>query len=237
MSKCLITFGGGSQEYREAAVRLGKQAIGVKLFNKVVAFTDESLKSDKYFWERHGEFIEKNKRGYGYWLWKPYLIKRMMEEMNEGDILVYADAGCEIDEGKREILSSYMERVKKDIIISGKAGGEIYWTKMDLYVELGMLESRYVNSGHRIATSIIMLVNEKTRELVGRWYELCSNYKLVDDSESVYKNFKYFVQHRHDQSIFSLLTKKYELLSELEVGDAIELIRTRQGESKLGAGR
>jgi len=234
MSRYLITFGGGSKEYREAARRLGNQAVDVSLFNKVIVFTDESIKGSKEFWDLHGEFVEKNKRGYGYWLWKPYIIKRTLEMMCEGDILVYADAGCEIDVGKRELLSSYLERAKSEEIISGTAGSEIYWTKMDVYVELDVLSSKYVNTAHRIATSIIILKNRKTSELVKRWYELCSNYKLVDDSESVYNNFKYFVQHRHDQSILSLLLKKANILSELEIGDVIELIRTRQGESKLG---
>ena len=38
--------------------------------------TDEHLKIDKLFWENHGKIIENNSRGYGYWLWKPYIVKK-----------------------------------------------------------------------------------------------------------------------------------------------------------------
>ena len=53
------------------------------------------------FWNNHSEFILANKRGYGYWLWKPYLIMKTLEQMNDNDILVYADCGCEIESNKK----------------------------------------------------------------------------------------------------------------------------------------
>ena len=45
------------------------------------------------------EFREKNRhilsqpRGNGYWLWKPYFIARTLRLLQEGDYLVYCDAG------------------------------------------------------------------------------------------------------------------------------------------------
>ena len=36
-------------------------------------------------------------RGGGYWIWKPYIISKMLEQINENDILVYIDAGCHIN--------------------------------------------------------------------------------------------------------------------------------------------
>src|SRR5690349_24766996 len=47
------------------------------------------------------EFIENNrqilnaKRGAGYWLWKPYFINKAMHLCEDGDILIYGDAGVE----------------------------------------------------------------------------------------------------------------------------------------------
>jgi hypothetical protein len=44
------------------------------------------------------------------------------------------------------------------------------------------------------------------------WYKLACNYHLIDDSLSKEENHQYFKDHRHDQSIFSLLlkTEKYK---------------------------
>lgn len=33
------------------------------------------------------------KRGFGLWLWKPYLIKKTALEANENDIIFYCDSG------------------------------------------------------------------------------------------------------------------------------------------------
>ena len=50
------------------------------------------------------EFQEKNEkilsqsRGHGYWLWKVHLIyETLTKKMNENDILVYVDSGCDIN--------------------------------------------------------------------------------------------------------------------------------------------
>ncbi len=32
------------------------------------------------FWKKHGTFIESNPRGYGYWLWKPFIIKETLQQ-------------------------------------------------------------------------------------------------------------------------------------------------------------
>ena len=48
-------------------------------------------------------------------------------------------------------------------------------------------------------------------KLVSEWYNLMisQNYHLIDDSPSIISNDITFVEHRHDQSCFSLLMKKY----------------------------
>jgi hypothetical protein len=50
-----------------------------------------------------------------------------------------------------------------------------------------------------------------TIDLVKEWQQICSedNYHYIDDSPSVKPNHNIFKEHRHDQSIFSLLVKKY----------------------------
>jgi hypothetical protein len=50
---------------------------------------------------------------------------------------------------------------------------------------------------------------EKTIRFLTEWYELACNYHLIDDSPSILKNDPTFCEHRHDQSIFSLLCKKH----------------------------
>ena len=47
---------------------------------------------DEVFWESNKDILSRS-RGGGYWLWKPYFIARTLRLLQEGDYLVYCDAG------------------------------------------------------------------------------------------------------------------------------------------------
>ena len=95
-----ITFGSHSN-YIEAGKRLCNQALSLHLFNKLQLYTFIDLQKDAEFYEKNAEFILHNKRGCGYWLWKPYLINKNINDMTNGDILLYLDCGCELDVHKK----------------------------------------------------------------------------------------------------------------------------------------
>ena len=67
-----------------------------------------------------------------------------------------------------------------------------------------------------------------------RSYHSCI-YHLLDDSKSVNPNYPGFNEHRHDQSIFSLLTKKHGLFSKTSLYSCGVLVeRNISGLSKIG---
>lgn len=240
MSKVFITFGGGSLNYIQAGYRLKTQIKNLNLFDKAFLYTDINLKKDDEFWNTHSNFINTNNRGHGYWLWKPYLIKKTMEKMNDGDILLYLDSGCEVDIKKKQIISDYFEIVKNNYIIGSpySSSGSLIETerrrtKMDLFIQLDMLDDKYVNTPQHEAGALLFYVCDKTRDLINEWYKLSCNYHLIDDSLSINKNLNGFIEHRHDQSIFSLLSKKYNLFSRYDIRSCVEYIRNRNGNSKL----
>ena len=43
------------------------------------------------------EEILKNKKGAGFWIWKHQIIKQQLEKVNDGDIVVYSDAGSSLN--------------------------------------------------------------------------------------------------------------------------------------------
>jgi len=209
-----ITFGGGGKMFYDAVERLTNQASNLNLFNNIVGYTDKDLLNDDIFNDKHYNFIQNNKRGYGYWIWKPYLIKKTMEKMNDNDILLYLDCGCEIDIRKKDEIIKYIEYVKNYHIIGTETFGclEKQWCKMDLILKLDMLDDHVLNSIQRQAGLLLILVCTKTREFINEWYNLCCEYHNIDDTPSINKNLDDFIEHRHDQSIFSLLTKKYNFI-------------------------
>ena len=214
MSKTFITFGGGGINYVQAGIRLATQAKSLDVFDNIILFTDDVLKQDYEFNTRHGEFVRNNShRGYGYWIWKPYIIKKTMEKMRDGDILLYLDSGCEIDARRKDSMTQFFEIVKTDYIIGTEVCVERDFNKMDLLLKLDMLDNKYLDAPQRQGGVTMFLVCDKTRELVNEWYELACDYHNIDDSPSNATNFSSFNVHRHDQSIFSLLTKKHKIFS------------------------
>ncbi len=240
MTKYFLTFGGGGQNYIDAVNRLTNQIKKTELFDYVVAITDKDLQNDAEFWTQHSNFILNNKRGYGYWLWKPYIILKTMEKMNDGDILLYLDSGCEIDYRRKDNFLPLFEQIQKDYIIGthGLKHGwwEKEWNKKDILISMNMLNDNILDSAQRQAGTNMYLKCDKTLNLVKEWYQIaCSdNYHLLDDSPSREPNLSSYKQHRHDQSIFSLLTKKYGLYSNThDLENIISHYRNTTGHSRI----
>lgn len=230
-----ITFGSG-HFVCGASKRLIDQANCTGLFDTLTLFTHDSLRKDSEFWTKHGEFIENNKRGYGYWLWKPYIIKKTMESLNDGDRLLYLDSGCEISTRKKNALKYYIENiVDHELMISASChseGADYKWTKMDLIKYINPSEQDLCHD-QRQAGATLFYVCEITRRFVNEWYEIAQIYNFIDDSPSVAPNHPDFREHRHDQSIFSLLSKKYEFGRNYITDDIVEIIWNRTGNARF----
>ena len=200
------------------------------MFNDYVIYTDKYLKNDTAFWNEHSSFIENNKRGYGYWLWKPYIIMKTLNTMKNGEILLYLDGGCEVFKGD---MNSLIEKCRKNDILYTLTGTlEKEYTKTDLLIEMGLNNDTIKDSPQYQASAIFLKKNEKIMRFVKEWYLLCCNYHLIDDSNSIQDNDSIFIEHRHDQSVFSLLVKKYNYDKEenmLRNSSPINISRKRNG--------
>ena len=183
-----ITFG-SNDNYVEAGIRLIEQAKQLKIFDETILITKEDLKEDNLFWKKHNNFILSNPKGFGYWIWKPYIIKKYFDKINDNDILLYLDSGCEIDYMEGDYFKHCLDTVIKDLIVGtfGKTNVEES-CKMDLLLKLGMNQDIYLKSKMHQAGANLFLVCPQTRELIDEWYELSQNYKLIDDSSSESKN-------------------------------------------------
>jgi len=172
------------------------------------------LKQNNEFWKHHSSFIKKNKRGFGYWIWKPYIILNTIRNMKDGDILMYLDSGCEIGGEIKNNIPKFFEIVKNEKIICSKNNCKIkHYTKMDLLIYLNMYEDNIINNHMYQGGTILLYVCYETRKFIKKWYKTCCNYNLIDDSKSISPNLPNFNEHRHDQSVFTLLLRKYNLNS------------------------
>jgi len=213
MSITFLTYGSHSN-YIDASNRLCNQANNLNIFNNIYNYNLNDLKNDKEFWDRHGTFIENNAKGGGYWLWKPYLIHKTIEKLQDGDLLLYLDCGCEIIIEEKEFMFENINNVKKYKLLAAisENSNEYKYNKMDLIHKLNMnnnveeLEMLQIQGGF-----IFLEVSQQFKNIIKEWYELGCNYHYINDNPSIIPNNSNFIDHRHDQSIFSLLIKKNKL--------------------------
>ena len=156
-------------------------------------------------------------RGCGYWLWKPYIIQREMlrPEIQDGDILIYADAGIEFINN----VSHIIDRMDQDIFLFGNNWEHAHWCKRDVIEEVWKFPSDYPADGYyrlhpwemfgkQIQASVIFFrVSDYTRAFVKEWLDWClfEGGRLIDDSPSRAPNHPEFREHRHDQAILTTL--------------------------------
>lgn len=197
-TKNFVSF--ADNKYKNTLERIGLQAKKSHFFDSIMTYSEDDLPEDlrKYCSENH--------RGYGFWSWKPYFILKRLRELDEGDILIYADAGCTIDTKCESRYNEYMKYFEIYNILCFRLHYTLTtrkWTKMNLIDYLKCYH--LMDKTQILATTMLVKKTPKTLRMIEEWYEISKKRYLIDDSPSIIQNDKSFIDHRHDQAIFSLL--------------------------------
>lgn len=182
---------------------------GIKFgFDKVYSYGVNDI--DNNFKEKN-KIILNSRRGAGYWLWKPYFIlKTLKEKIKENEYLIYSDSGAMFTKSWTPVFE-LMEKLKLDIGCFEIIQVEKMWTKRDLFIKMGIDEKKYTDSFQRMASYQIIKKTDFTLKFYDEYLKLCCDVNNITDIPSKNPNYRIFKDHRHDQSIFSLLTKKYNI--------------------------
>lgn len=172
--------------------------------DKVIEYGPSNI--DDVFYDKNEEIL-KCKRGNGYWLWKPYIIDKTMEHLDENDWVVYSDSGVFYNKNIDEYIKHY-DRNGLSVIVQDTKFAEKQFNKkyvleaMDCYNEI-MMESKQIS-----ATVLIIKCNDIGKEIVKKWLDIAQNELMITDI-AYGENQDGFIEHRHDQSICSLVLKQY----------------------------
>ncbi len=197
-----------NERYTKAQKINSKSALKIAGFKKVISYSPVDIDV---------EFLDKNKkmfshqRGGGYWLWKAYIIKKTLSEMEDGAYLFYCDSGSHFVHSTDELIHSFDPTF--DIMPFEIQTFEKHWTKRDCFQLMGCDESRIFESKQIWSGFSLWKKTAFTMKFVEEWLSYSKDERVVTDIENVLElpNYDGFVEHRHDQSIFSLLLKKYEI--------------------------
>jgi hypothetical protein len=110
-----IFFADGGAEYLAAAARLSAQIKRLYSNASVEIYNLERIaREDPLGYKLHGEFIQKNSRGLGFWLWKPWIHKIALDNF-PNETLIYLDVGCDIlvNHSSRKRFDQYLAQAEK----------------------------------------------------------------------------------------------------------------------------
>lgn len=202
-----ITY--GDNKFKKSKGRLLNQAIDFGFdFSKAYSFQDLS-----------GEFIKHTspfinfQRGGGYWIWKAFILKDIFSQMSEGDVVVYLDAGCKINiEGKARFYEylKILDQNKGFLAFHLNDCFEYMYTNCITFDFFNVKrESIIYNSNMMVGGILMFKKNELTIRFIEEFYSLATkNPNIFTDQNSFSLDYR-FIEHRHDQSILSILRKKY----------------------------
>lgn len=192
--------------------RVRKQAEASSFFEKAFLYDEHSLGGS--FWEKFGGRLVKGSRGFGYWVWKPYVVLETLRKIPDGAVLLYMDAGCWINPKGYKTLEFFVNKTLESpsgllvYEIQSQDCLEKYWTKGDLLDFFGVRDVKEIVDSEQIcATAFLIRKDAANIEFVEKWLAVFDRFDLVDDTPSVSCNLDGFVENRHDQSVFSLMTK------------------------------
>ena len=211
-----ITY--GNEKFAQAKKRILKEAEDFGEFKTVKGYGPQDL--DKNF-INYFKNILNQPRGGGYWIWKTFLLYKTLTEIKDNEYIVYSDAGCKLNKKGLKRFNEYIDLIDKSnygilsMQMSGNKGyGGLHkdkeWTTKQIFDYFSIdIDSEFANTGQYLSTVLIIKKNEHSRMIFDKYIKALYDNPLMFTDYYNKNQCKEFIDNRHDQSVFSLLRKKY----------------------------
>jgi hypothetical protein len=178
-------------------------------FKNIFSFSLNTLPKD--FLSKHFEFIEKNKRGGGLYIWKPLVVKMALDQIKTNDFLIWVDSGCGVNPYGKDRFKLWVDICnEKNVLFFLLPFVEKNYTKKSLLELMGCNNPKFYNTGQIAATTFMLKKTDLTIQLVDKWLSICELHWPINNVLTENHEHPDFIEHRHDQSVLSLLVKKNE---------------------------
>ena len=179
-----------------------------------LAFYDTDLPSE--FVTRNRRLFEDG-RGFGYWVWKPYVILEALERVEDGDIVVYIDAGNLVIADLQPLVDLCAATSDGVLLFDNRDSnpdGDVWknsmWTTADCFSFLDADSPLYTDGSQVDAAYLVLQKRPESVAFVRELLEACQRYELLREPPSeTGPELPGFVEHRWDQSILSILAIRH----------------------------
>jgi hypothetical protein len=217
MRKILINYADrgfrrGQQENEASGLAMGN-------FDQVISYGRRDL--GLWFRWRHRRIL-RQPRGAGFWLWKPYLVLRTLRRhMRDGDILAYCDSDGLFVNPIDPLVSICLQLRDPQILLFTLEDEHINctWTKRDCFHFLGLDEPSFTSAVQVSGAFFICRRSQLAVAFFEEWLEAMQDPRILTDMANVcgLPNYPGFQDHRHDQSVLSLLARKHGIATRPDV--------------------
>jgi hypothetical protein len=154
--------------------------------------------------------------GAGNWLWKPYVVaKALKDELNDGDVLFYADSGCHFTSKAAPVIELCLKQTEKPVLLFtlDPKWMNRHLVKRDCFFYMGMDRPPYPDMTAILASFIVMQKTPFAIALCEEWLSFAQDPRIMGDGPNTcgLPNYPGFFEHRYDQAILSLLGRKHEI--------------------------
>lgn len=209
MKKILINY--ANNKYYQAQKKNSETGKIIGGFDEIVSYGVNDI--DAEFKAKNSSILNES-RGAGYWLWKPYFIVKKLSEMNNGDILFYADSGSHFIHNVDPVID-VCKKTSNGILLFTLEDFHTHkkWTKRDCFHYMELDKEPYLSVNQILASFVVCIKNDSNVEFFKEWLMYAQDPRIITDNQNVcgLENYPEFKDHRHDQSILSLLGRKYNI--------------------------
>ena len=177
--------------------------------DRVIEYGPDDI--DASFRRRNQEILDAP-RGGGYYLWKPYFYRKAYDALDEGDYLVYIDSGA-VYVNRIQYLIDCMEHENVPLMIFSLERERIEKgnTKRDAFVLTGCDEPKYTDTPQSIGGYVVCKKAPEVEAYLDEVLGYAQDIRIISDRPNVMglPDYAEFTDHRHDQSVISLMSKKF----------------------------
>jgi len=203
----VLTFAKGT--FIDSQIKLKEHLTQIGIKNQK-HLTNEDLPNSFYL---KNEEIFKFTKGFGFCVWKPFIISNELNLIEEEEILLYLDSTdlpekCFFD----ELINNFKD---KDYFFVNRGYIHGEWTKRDTFVLMECDTPEFHNHTQLEAGVVGLKPTEFNKKLVEEWLFYATNINILSDIPNICNlpNLNSFKEHRYDQSILTNLFIKNKLAS------------------------
>ena len=198
------------KNFAQSKKRIMHEAKSSRWFDNIKIFSENSLGRD--FCRKFSSILSEP-RGGGYWIWKLDVLEQAFQSCSLGDIIVYCDAGCHINHLGSQRFQEYIEMLYASdygFLSFQLTHPEKNYTTKECFEHFQVpVESEIRTSSQILSGVIIARKCDHSLSLIeGFRTALLKNPLIITDHYNHSQDIG-FLDHRHDQSMLSILRKQY----------------------------